>query len=133
MKMHHAFFVLLLLFTSCRSNSIVPEFWQSSTDCANLVVKGKGYLFEGRCGERIEIPKLKLKRSKSFSVLGSYFYYTQSGKSGSNLPVTLSGRVSDDGQKLDLNYTAPADSILVTYSLITQEVRSVCDCFYYFK
>lgn len=126
-------FVFLLIWVSCKSENVLPAFWTQNGTCATFDKDGEEFVHNGRCCEYVKIPKFKLTKNTSFSVAGSYSYYTQSGKSETNLPITVSGKLSKDGQELTLTYTAPADSSLMNYSFRNNEDPAVCDCSCYFK
>ncbi|MBE9462930.1 hypothetical protein ACFP1I_14985 [Dyadobacter subterraneus] len=133
MKIFTRLFLFLIIIISCKSDFVIPVFWTQNGTCATFEIKGEEMIHRGRCCEYVNIPKFKLTKNTSFSVAGSYTYYTQSGKAETNLPITVNGKLSKDGQELTINYTALADSSPVNYTFHHEEHPAVCDCNCYFK
>lgn len=117
MRNNFTLLVSLFILVSCKSENVLPDFWTQYGTCATFEVKGEEIIHRGRCCEYVTIPKFKLTQNTSFSVAASYSYYTQSGKAETNLPITVNGKLSKDGQELTINYMAPADSSLVNYNI----------------
>ncbi|WP_285544184.1 hypothetical protein [Dyadobacter frigoris] len=133
MKIFTSLFLYLFITISCKSDFVFPVFWTQNGTCATFETKGEEFVHTGRCCEYVTIPKFNLTKNTSFSVAGSYTYYTRSGKSETNLPIFVSGKLSKDGQELTFNYTAPADSSLMNYTFRNNQDPAVCDCNCYFK
>lgn len=129
-----AFIVLLMLevvLTRCKpapeetliaTDPLPANTW--SVSCAQLAPDSVGFRLTGICCAYVVFPEIKLNQRRQFSVNADY--YSFNGAGFSRIPITASGELASDDNKLTLNYSM--GSAVTTYHLRPGKATLICDC-----
>lgn len=118
------FCVSYLTLSACSSKlEPLPEnVW--SEGCAQFSRYQGSYKLLGLCCTSIIFPEIKLDKNKAFSVRATYSTFNGAGTT--DLPLTVDGQLSDDGNTLTLKYSV--NSVLTVNTLKLGRAIVSCDC-----